>query len=258
MKKWISGIASAVMLLGASLSAQAVIIAPPPPPPVAVDLELVLAVDVSGSVDTGEFNLQRTGYANAFQLASVQNAIDSGAIGAIAAQLVYWSSGQAIGVDWELIDDGTNGLTAAQFGALIGAAGRPFSGLTGIGNAISFSHNELDTNNFLGTRRVIDVSGDGANNSGVAPNGPRNTAAAAGITINGLPIGSASLATYYANNVVTADGFTLPVSNFADFSDAVARKIEAEIRNENPVPAPLSLSLLVMGLAALKYRARKA
>ena len=132
---------------------------------VAVDLELQLLVDVSGSIDAGEFLLQRDGYAAAFQNVSIQNAIANGAIGSIAVQLIYWSSGsqQQVAVDWTPVSDAAS---ANALAAAISATARPFNGGTGPQSAMAFGAPLFDNNGFEGTRLVMDVSGDGTRNSG--------------------------------------------------------------------------------------------
>ena len=166
------GLAGALGLMTVSGTANAV----------PVDLELVLAVDVSTSVDSTEFNLQKQGYVDAFNNPVIQQAINDGAIGSIAATLVYWSTNQEQSVAWNLIDDGTAGITAADFAALIDGTTRPGTGsigfATGIGDAITFSDGLFDPNGYEGTRTVIDVSGDGTSNIGSDP----STAGAAATT----------------------------------------------------------------------------
>lgn len=238
--------ASAAVLLGAASFANAA----------AVSLQLVLAIDVSGSVDSQEFALQRNGYVQAFQSAAVQNAIAATPGGSIAATFVQWSSGneQQQSVGWTLIN---SAASANAFAASIFAAPRAFDGLTAIGSAINYSAGLFDKG-FTSTRKVIDVSGDGENNDGASLATARANAIAAGITINGLPIGNNSLATYYQNNVIGGTGaFLEPASTFADFADAIGRKLEREIINTTVVPVPAALPLLASGLLAFGWIARR-
>jgi len=137
-----------------------------------VDLELSLLLDVSGSVDATEFDLQKQGYVDAFNSATLATAISKGTLGSIAVNLIYWSVGQVEAVGWTLID-GTPGNTAADFASLIDATARPSAGDppggisngTALGEAIDFSVAGFDGNGFVGTSRKLDISGDGGDNS---------------------------------------------------------------------------------------------
>ncbi|GAA6618952.1 PEP-CTERM sorting domain-containing protein [Scytonema sp. NUACC26] len=247
------GTASAVLTLGV-LSPLASFAA------TVVDTELVLSVDVSGSVDNNEFNLQRQGYVNAFKNPSIQNQI-ANLPGGIAATLSYWSDNAVQSVPWTLI---TNTAQANAFADAIAAAPRASNDNTGIANAINFAQNLLDTNDFIGNRRVIDVSGDGSENvsSLNALRAARDNAVNAGIIINGLPIlnDDADLGTYYSNNVIGGAGsFVTAASNFSDVNGAVAQKIGREVA---PVPEPLtilgSLAAGTIGVALRrKYQQQK-
>jgi hypothetical protein len=237
--------ASAAVMLGAASFANAA----------AVSLQLVLAIDTSSSVSAGEFNLQRNGYAQAFQSAAVQNAIAATPGGSIAATFVQWSSAsqQQQSIGWTLINDAA---TANAFAASIAGLSRAFNGTTGIAGAINFSAGLFDTS-FTSTRKVIDVSGDGTNNSGGSVTAARDAAVAKGITINGLPIGNVSLAEYYEANVVGGTGaFVERASSFDDFADAIGRKLEREIVS-TVIPVPGALPLLASGLLAFGWFARR-
>ena len=219
---------------------------------VPVGLELALLVDVSGSVDAGEFALQRDGYVQAFQSAAVQNAIMASQGGAIAATLIYWSGSaeQSQVVGWTLIN---SAITANAFAAAIQAAPRPFAGQTAPGSAIAFSDGLFGTetgglaNGFESLRQVIDVSGDGVENQGVDTATARNAALAAGVdTINGLAIlGDAGVQAFYQNEIVGGtNGFLVIANDFGDFASAIQAKLIKEVT----VPEPGTLGLLALAL----------
>ncbi len=214
----------AVLLLGATMT--------PADAEPAVDIALVLAVDVSLSVDTEEFALQRAGYAAAFRNQRVVDAIAAGTVGAIAVTYMQWSGAreQQQIVGWQLINDRAS---AARFAAALAAADRiVVSGSTSVSGAIDAASRLLRQSGYAAERRIIDISGDGSNNSGRLPNFARDEAVALGITINGLAIlkNEPQLDVYYQANVVGGRGaFVLTAGDFDDFAEAILAKLIREV-----------------------------
>jgi len=202
-----------------------------------VTVALVLAVDTSGSVSSGRFELQKQGYAAAFRNSQVLNSIRSLATQAIAVTMMQWTGPRlhVVVVDWTLINDKTS---AEAFAAAIEAAPRQlFGGGTSISGAIDYSRVLLAGNPFRATRRVIDVSGDGSNNSGRSVIQARDEAVADGIGINGLPILTVEpgLDRYYYDNVIGGPGaFMIPAENYDTFADAILKKLISEIAKAEP------------------------
>ena len=214
-----------------------------------VDLLLVLAADVSGSMDKSKFELQRSGYAAAFSNPRVIEALRGGPTGRVAAAFIEWSGvlQQKVVIDWTVI---SNDETARQFGDRIMEAPRAFArNSTSISAGIDFGVTQLDRAPYKAHRRVIDVSGDGDNNSGRAPAAARDVAIAKGITINGLVILTepsfhsysshtnppGGLANYYRNNVIGGAGaFVAVAKNFNSFGNAITKKLIAEIAQAEP------------------------
>ncbi len=208
-----------------------------------VDLLLVLAADISRSVDAAKFKLQRDGYAAALTNPRVVGAIRSAPSGRIAICYVEWSGAdaQAIIVDWTAI--GTES-EAQAFADKMLAAPRRFMERTAIGAAIGFSVQQFTRSPFKASRRVIDVSGDGTNNIGRGVNEARDEALAQGITINGLAILSdvplpfnpqhthppGGLLKYYEDNVIGGPGaFALAADTHEAFPASVLSKLIKEI-----------------------------
>lgn len=228
-----------------------------------VGVQLSLLVDVSGSVDASEFALQRDGYVAAFQSAAIQAAIINA--GGIAVNLVYWASTAVQAVDWWYINDAAS---ANAFAAAVAAAARPggIGNLTGIGNAINFGVTTFGSATgsvFTATRRVLDVSGDGTNNTGASVTAARDAAVGAGYIINGVAIGGGeSLRLYYENNVIGGTGsFALLAADFAGFEAAIQDKLFREITGDpSVVPEPATMVLLatgLIGMGAVQYRRRR-
>jgi hypothetical protein len=197
-----------------------------------VDLQLVLAVDASGSVDATRFELQRRGYADAFANPRVLKAIRSGPLQAIAVTMVQWTgpSLQVQVVSWSIIEDEAS---AAAFARSIGAAPRRlFRGGTSISGALDYASQLFAGSGFVSDRRIIDISGDGANNSGRPADAARDDAVRAGIVINGLPILALEpeLDIFYRDNVIGGPGsFVRPVDSFDHFGEAILDKLITEI-----------------------------
>ncbi len=217
----------------------------------AVDVALVLAADVSRSIDEEEFALQRRGYAAAIADPRVLDAIRAGPHGAIAVSFVEWAGEgeEKTVVDWTVIGEAAD---ARKFAAALAAAPRSFVGRTAIGSAIDFSMGLLVESGFVADREVIDVSGDGTSNQGRTPTEARDAALSAGATINGLAIFNrraaaqggflalhtnppGGLANYYRDNVIGGPGaFVLPIDDFNSFDEAMIRKLISEIAGATP------------------------
>jgi hypothetical protein len=198
----------------------------------AVDLQLVLAVDASGSVDQVRFDLQKRGYVAAFRHPRVLQAIRSGASQAIAVTMTQWTGPmlQVQVVGWTLVGDAD---TAGAFASAIEAAPRQlFGGGTSISGAIDHAAGLFPKSPFRGARRVIDISGDGSNNRGRPVTFARDEAVAAGIGINGLPILALEpdLDRYYYDSVIGGPGaFVVAAQNYETFADAILKKLITEI-----------------------------
>jgi hypothetical protein len=215
-----------------------------------VDLLLVLAADISRSVDERKFRLQRDGYASAMVDPRVLSAIKAGATGRIALCFVEWASeqDQKVVVDWTTV--GGEG-EAQDVARRIRDAPRAFLGRTGIGAAIDYSMAMLTRSPFGAPRQVIDVSGDGTNNSGREVTVARDEAIARGVIINGLVILSeiplptnpmhthppGGLTAYYENNVIGGPGaFVLEAKDFESFGQLMIQKLIKEIAEARRVP----------------------
>jgi len=208
-----------------------------------VDLLLVLAMDVSRSMDQAKFRLQRQGYAAAISNPQVLNAINSGPHQKIAICFVDWSAPfeQKLVIDWSIID---GPAAASHFGDLIAEAPRSFYNSTSIGSAIDFAVAQIARAPFEAERHAIDVSGDGTNNSGRDVRFFRDKAVAKDIIVNGIVILTdiqfspnpphtnppGGIENYYRDNVIGGPGsFVIVAEDYNSFGRAMVKKLIAEI-----------------------------
>ena len=210
-----------------------------------VDLELALGIDISGSVDEVEAHLQRDGYVRALTDPAVIGAIRSGPLQRIAVSYFEWGGEetQVVVVGWTLVDGASS---ARNLAAAIRAAPYSRGRYTSISSAIDFILPTFGANAFEGTRRVIDLSGDGPNNAGRYVNDARDEAIRGGVTINGLPIMNQrpnrfgmpmpDLDLYYRDCVIGGPGaFIVVAHDFRSFANAIRRKLVLEIARAGPL-----------------------
>jgi Protein of unknown function (DUF1194) len=219
------------------------------PTAVPVDVELVLAVDVSYSMDPEEQALQREGYIAGITSRDFMQALRSGQHGKVAVTYFEWAGpyDQKIVVPWRLID----GPEAADaFANELARAPYRRASRTSISGALSFAKPLFDGSGYRGFRRVVDVSGDGANNSGTFVTGARDDVLAAGMTINGLPImlkrpnaftmDIDNLDIYYEDCVIGGPGaFVVPIREREQFKEATRTKLVLEIAGRAPQQRPV-------------------
>ncbi|MEL6383779.1 MAG: DUF1194 domain-containing protein [Cyanobacteria bacterium J06626_18] len=238
-----------------------------------VSTELVLSVDVSGSIDDDEFKLQRSGYASVFRDQSVINLIESLDNG-LAVTLQYWATQPEDTLPWYHI---TNQQSAYAFADAIDATPRPFEGFTNIAAALKASREEIQHNQFVAPNQIIDISSDGRQNTRrdvpkdlsakhlcaprkkrggtvnddldgdclIRVRDARDAAVEAGITVNGLPILTEfdDLDGYFVDNVIGGENaFFRPASDFADFQQAIVTKVKQEITTQVDQEAALNPS----------------
>jgi hypothetical protein len=207
-----------------------------------VDLALVLAVDISYSMDTEEQALQREGFAQAFRSPLVHDAIRNGMLGRIAVTYIDWAGAndQQIVVPWMVLD---NPESIMAFAEKIARSPLRRAQRTSISAAIDFSVAQIEKSGLSATRQVIDVSGDGPNNEGRTVTAARDQAVEKGITINGLPLmlkrggylDIAELDAYFKDCVIGGSGaFMVPVRDKEQFPQAIKTKILLEIANLTP------------------------
>jgi hypothetical protein len=218
-----------------------------------VDLELVLAVDSSGSIDDDEAHLQRSGWASAIAHPRVVGAIRSGRHGAIAVMFLEWASVgcETVSVNWMRISDAASAHAFAN--AILAAPRVHCPGGNAIGDAIAFAAQQIHGNTYRGERLVIDVSGDGPNTRGRPIEPIRDAAVASGITINGLALLRrrafyGPLDEYYRVSVIGGPGaFVIAADKETEFRQAVLAKLVREIAGIDtdsraatltPAPAP--------------------
>lgn len=218
-----------------------------------VDMTLVLVSDVSRSVDDSEFQMEKAGYAAALNDPRVIAAIRGGAVGAIAIAYVEFAGSYEVNtvLDWRVVRDAAS---ARQFTDALDGAPRSFWGRTSISGGIDRAMRLLTESGFEAQRRVIDVAGDGTNNSGREAAAARDDAVAAGVTVNGLAIINehpvsytyahvqppGGLTEWYRQNVAGGTGsFVVEVREFPAFGEAMTRKLINEIAALPAGHAPL-------------------
>lgn len=249
MKPALSVALSVFFVLSGPLSAT--MMAPAPASAVeAVDLELVIATDVSRSIDQEEARLQREGVATAFLSKEVVSAIQSGTYGRIGVAYIDWSSPpyNKLVMDWHIVHDRAS---AKAFAETLLEAPLSYGWRTSISGGLESAARLFETNNLRGTRRVIDVSGDGPNNHGRLVDEVRDEMVAKSITINGLPIVAdpdlaahsryylPDLDKYFEGCVIGGAGaFIVVAKDFSDFARAIRKKLILEIAGRTPEQRP--------------------
>jgi hypothetical protein len=210
-----------------------------------VDVQLVLAVDASGSVSNERFILQQRGYSAAFRSPRLLDAIRGGANRAIAVTMTQWTGPlqQIQVVPWMLVSDERSMHAFAD--AVDGAERQLFGGGTSISGAIDHAMTLLSDTSFAGGRRVIDVSGDGSNNRGRPAEDARDEAVRQGVNINGLPILSLEpgLDDYYRDYVIGGPGaFVIVATSYESFAEAVLKKLILEISADSTSSGPFAVA----------------
>jgi len=235
----ISAAAAGALIACAALAAPLSRLADTGPNAIPVDVELVIAVDVSYSMDPDEQKLQRDGYVQALTSKEFLQALHEGATGKVAVTYFEWASeyDQKIVMPWRLIEGPESADAVA---AELAAAPYRRATRTSISGGLNFAKPLFDHSGYRGARRVIDVSGDGANNSGPLIVPTRDEVIASGITINGLPImlkkptpgtmDIENLDVYYEDCVVGGPGaFVIPVREPSQFIEATREKLVQEV-----------------------------
>jgi hypothetical protein len=248
----IAGVAAAAFALAAFAAPSPPRLADKSLSAIAVDVDLVIAVDVSYSMDPDEQALQREGYIAALTSREFMLALREGANGKIAITYFEWAGqfDQKIIVPWRLIEGPESADAVASE---IASAPYRRASRTSIADALSFAKPLFDNSGYRGLRRVIDVSGDGANNSGPLIVPTRDDVLAAGITINGLPImlkrpmpgtmDMENLDVYYEDCVIGGPGaFVVPIRERAKFIEATRTKLVLEVAGRQPEPRVIPAS----------------
>lgn len=214
----------------------------------AVDVELILAVDVSLSMSPAEMEIQRDGYAAALTHETVIQAIQSGLHGRIALAYFEWAGNfsHRVVVPWTLIATAED---AARVAERLNVDPPTSARRTSISGAIDFAADLFAESGFQGQRRVLDISGDGPNNQGRPVTEARDALVAGGVVINGLPLMTRDgltttydvddLDTYYAECVIGGPGaFMIPVNDWSQFPEAVRRKLVIELADGDVLRHP--------------------
>lgn len=215
-----AALACAAILAGAPLAARAE----------TVDVELVLLVDVSGSVSSQEYAIQKKGHADAFRDPAVHRAIKSGWLGRIAVTYVEWDTGQTQVVPWRLIASAEDALAFAD--AVEAAPRHAGAPTTAVASALAIAPRLLRDSGYDSLRSIVDISGDGAENAGGRPEWERERVLSAGITaINGIVIpNEVGVEDFYMSNVIGGGGaFLMVVRDPRSYKEALLEKLIREI-----------------------------
>ena len=248
----LAGLAAAALAAVAAFAAPAFRLADKSTSAIPVDVELVIAVDVSYSMDPDEQALQREGYVQALHSREFLQALREGANGRIAITYFEWAGqfDQKVLMPWRLIEGPESADAVA---AELAAAPYRRASRTSISGGLIFAKPLFDNSGYRGLRRVIDVSGDGANNAGAPVAPTRDDVLAAGITINGLPImlkranpgtmDIENLDVYYEDCVTGGPGsFVIPIRERSQFIEATRQKLVQEIAGREPGPRVMKAS----------------
>ncbi len=202
-----------------------------------IALELVLAVDSSSSVDAREFELQVTGHVNAFRDPDVIAAISAQRPGGIAVTYVEWSSRfeQIQVVGWTRVHDKQSAHRFAD--AIKRGANQARASGTAIGEAVIYSVQLIENNEYNGVRRVVDVSADDRYNAGSSPSYAQTVARRAGVQVNGLAVdATGALTSYFQQKVIAGPGaFVMQANGYADYARAIKLKLLREVSTQAPI-----------------------